>query len=46
MTTSRSRSSLITASPLAETQVWWMPRRGVCDQREPSQPGLGSSVTS
>jgi hypothetical protein len=33
-------------SPLAEVQVWWIPRLGVCDQREPSLPALGSSVTS
>ncbi len=26
--------------------VWWIPSLGVCDQREPSEPALGSSVTS
>ena len=43
---SRRRSSCTTASPVADVMVWWMPRRGVWDQRDPSHPGDGSSVTS
>ena len=32
--------------PVTETHLWWMPKEGVEDHREPSTPGDGSSVTS